>query len=207
MAEEKDFYGQIYIISNDVNEKLYIGQTTKKLEERFKQHFYADSAIGNAMRKYGIEHFEIWAIEKCCTKEQQNAFEVFWIRELGTLYPEGYNLTIGGEGIVNPSEEIRRQISATKTGRPGRPQTENEKLQRSETVKAYWASHPEELQDLTERMRGNTYGTRQKGSKRTPEQKARMSAAQKAYRMAHPEAGQQHSEKLKAYWAKKRAEK
>ncbi|MBO4401317.1 MAG: GIY-YIG nuclease family protein [Selenomonadaceae bacterium] len=182
--EKEGYYGEIYIISNDINKKLYIGQTTRDIKKRFKEHLYEDSAIGNAMRKYGIEHFRVESIEKCYTKEQQNAFEIFWIRELGTLYPEGYNLTIGGEGANDLSGDIRRQISLTKTGRPGRPQTEAEKAKRAATVKAYWESHPEELNALTERMRGNTYAAGHKnfaGHKHTDEAKAKMSAATKAY--------------------------
>ena len=64
-CEEKEVYGEIYVIENDVNDKLYIGQTTRALEKRFKEHFYEDSAIGSAMRKYGLEHFQIYSIEKC----------------------------------------------------------------------------------------------------------------------------------------------
>lgn len=31
-------YGYIYIIKNKINEKVYIGQTLRSVEERFKQH-------------------------------------------------------------------------------------------------------------------------------------------------------------------------
>ena len=30
--------GSIYMIYNDINDKKYIGQTTRNVEDRFKQH-------------------------------------------------------------------------------------------------------------------------------------------------------------------------
>lgn len=51
---------QIYIIKNDINDKVYIGQTTQPLPKRFNEHFgYHCSAIGEAMRTIGKEHFSI----------------------------------------------------------------------------------------------------------------------------------------------------
>ena len=50
----------IYLITNDVNNKVYVGQTTKSLEERIQGHRSAmvsgvDTHIYRAMRKYGWE--------------------------------------------------------------------------------------------------------------------------------------------------------
>lgn len=56
--------GFIYKIYNDVNNKVYVGQTNGTIEERFKQHLKKVNSVDrktyplyNAMRKYGIEHF------------------------------------------------------------------------------------------------------------------------------------------------------
>ena len=65
--------GFIYKITNDINNKIYIGKTLHTtIEERFKEHC-ADSTrrrieqrpLYAAMRKYGIEQFEISIIEEC----------------------------------------------------------------------------------------------------------------------------------------------
>lgn len=62
--------GYIYKIVNDINNKVYIGQTTLKIKERFYQHISSarNSKINThlyyAMRKYGIEHFQIQLIEE-----------------------------------------------------------------------------------------------------------------------------------------------
>ena len=97
--------GYIYKISNDINDKLYIGQTTKTIEERFAAHC-RDSQRENAgcynyhiyraMRKYGIEHFHIELIEECSEK-QLNRKEIYYIKKFNS-YHNGYNSTLGGGG-------------------------------------------------------------------------------------------------------------
>ncbi len=180
----KFMYGVIYKISNDINSKLYIGKTTKPVEVRFKQHKYSKSAIGNAIRKYGIEHFKVEVLEECDTLEQLNEREIFWIKELNTKYPNGYNLTDGGEGAVNPSQITRDKISQTKTGRPGHIQTAEEKAKRAASNKAYYQAHPELVEAFREKNKGNTHGSKNKGKPHsvghTEETKARIGLASKA---------------------------
>ena len=66
----------IYVITNDINGKQYVGQTSGSLEKRFKQHINdmnkrseEKRPLYNAMKKYGIEHFHIALIEECSYKE------------------------------------------------------------------------------------------------------------------------------------------
>lgn len=175
----------IYYIDNDINEKLYVGQTTRTLKERFQEHYRADSVIGKAMREYGLEHFHIHSIEKCYTKEQQDAFEIFWIAALNTKSPNGYNLTDGSDGTVNPSVETREKMSIAKKGRPGHPQTESAKI------------------DIAAAQIGNKNGVGNKsntGRKLPAEQCAKMSASRKAYYAEHPEAVEQMRARGKAYY-------
>lgn len=56
----------IYQIQNDVNGKLYVGKTEFSIEKRFKEHCkdaFKDRnekrPLYSAMRKYGIEHFQL----------------------------------------------------------------------------------------------------------------------------------------------------
>lgn len=61
--------GYIYKIVNDINDKIYIGQTIKSLARRFYQHCYMseykenpttyNTQLSQAIRKYGKEHFSI----------------------------------------------------------------------------------------------------------------------------------------------------
>ena len=91
----------IYIIKNDINDKVYIGKTLIEPQKRFIQHC-CDSKkrrcekrpLYNAMRKYGAEHFWVEIIEETEDPEQR---EIYWISHFNS-YKYGYNATIGGEG-------------------------------------------------------------------------------------------------------------
>ena len=93
----------IYKITNDINDKIYIGKTLNTIEKRFKEHC-EDSRRDKkekrplyfAMKKYGIEHFHAELIEEC----EENALsdrEVYWI-EFYNSFRDGYNATLGGDG-------------------------------------------------------------------------------------------------------------
>ena len=92
--------GLIYKISYN-NQPIYIGQTTKTLKERWREHKNTSKdkgfAIHAAMRKYGIENFQIETIEEV-DNSLLNEKEKFWIKKLHThISEQGYNLTYGGE--------------------------------------------------------------------------------------------------------------
>ena len=115
--------GYIYIIKNNFNDKVYIGQTTKTIKERYKQHTLSkdNSAIHKSMRKHGIENFYVLEIEEC-PNEKLNEREIYWIKYYNS-YNVGYNMTKGGqnEGLTeacrnywnnNPDKRHERAIKA-----------------------------------------------------------------------------------------------
>lgn len=103
---------EIYIIKNDINEKVYIGQTRQGIRERFKSHLKCKSscAIHNAIRKYGKEHFYVEKLCDCSSQEELNEMEKFYIKKFNSLSPNGYNLTTGGQQFEF-TEEIKLKIS------------------------------------------------------------------------------------------------
>lgn len=90
----------IYKISNDINNKLYIGYTRYTPEKRFEEHWrcrYGDnSLIHKAMIKYGKEHFWCEGIEEVSEEEGFDK-ETYYIDYYKSKVPNGYNLTEGGE--------------------------------------------------------------------------------------------------------------
>lgn len=96
--------GYIYLITNNVNGKMYVGQTSKTPLQRFKMHVQDsyrnneryNSALHRAIRKYGESNFKIETLEEC-EIESLNSKEIYWIDKLGT-FKNGYNMTLGGEG-------------------------------------------------------------------------------------------------------------
>ena len=109
--------GTIYLIINLINGKMYVGQTRRSLEERINEHRRCKNDIGVdlAIQKYGWENFKVEILE-VCPVDKLNEREIFWIAELNTKVPNGYNMTDGGDGGINPSPETRAKISATTKG-------------------------------------------------------------------------------------------
>jgi len=91
--------------------KSYIGQTTRNPTERYKDHFKASTnckLLKRAIDKYGEDmQFEI--IEEV-SNEILDEREIFWIGELNTLAPHGYNCTGGGNSKKQLSQTLKASI-------------------------------------------------------------------------------------------------
>ena len=90
----------VYLITNAINGKRYVGQTSKSRDVRWHQHQVTKScsALRNAVDKYGAQSFIRGILFSDLTKEQATEFEIEYIERHKTKSPNGYNLTSGGEG-------------------------------------------------------------------------------------------------------------
>lgn len=115
----------IYMVVNMINNKKYIGQS-KNIKKRFQSHHLVDYKNENncnyntkfyqAIRKYGIDNFEV-IILKLCKEEELDDLEIKFIKEFDT-FKNGYNSTEGGQ-FWNPSihskeTELKRQQTREK---------------------------------------------------------------------------------------------
>lgn len=104
--------GYIYKIINDINSKIYIGQTICTIQRRWQQHqlqaLAGTGKLQRAIRKHGIEHFQIEPVEECAN-ELLNERECYWIQHYDSLR-KGYNSTIGGAGST------KNQVAIVKNG-------------------------------------------------------------------------------------------
>ena len=119
--------GYIYKITNNVNDKVYIGQTSKTIEERFKKHLSlakrkVNRYLYDAMNYYGFENFSVELVEECeCSQLDQK--EKYWIAYYKSNDKKhGYNMTEGGGGgdtwANNPhKQETILKIKQTKIKR------------------------------------------------------------------------------------------
>lgn len=110
----------IYKITNTINNKIYIGQTTKTLEERKKSYHSTYKScrrpIESAMAKYGFENFTWEIIDYANTRKELDEKERYWISFYNSLTPNGYNVELGGNSIGKHSEETKRKISEAQKG-------------------------------------------------------------------------------------------
>ena len=136
---------KIYLITNLLNLKQYVGVTKFSLEERFLQHTKRGFFLTEAIQKYGEQKFSIELIEEVKTPEQSYELEIFYIKEYNTKAPNGYNLTDGGDGIFGwqPTDEYRQECSERtkqlhknkKIGMYGKNHTEKTKEKMSQSAK------------------------------------------------------------------------
>jgi group I intron endonuclease len=104
-------YGVIYLVTNLVNGKKYVGKTSESVEKRKRLHMISKYAIGNALRKYGPENFSWRVIDTALNLERLNALEIEWIARYDCRAPKGYNLVAGGVGGCDPSPRTLRKLS------------------------------------------------------------------------------------------------
>jgi group I intron endonuclease len=114
--------GIIYLITNKVDGKQYVGKSIETLVKRWYRHKSAAKNgkgfyLHRAMRNHGTENFTAEVIVEY-DPVWLNHFETWHINKLDTLAPSGYNLTTGGDGLQNPTDETRLKIRESKKGKP-----------------------------------------------------------------------------------------
>ena len=97
-------YCGIYRIHNKINDKNYIGQSVN-ITDRWRKHRSTVFATQNpgynypiyrAIRKYGLENFEL-LIEEECKPEELNEKEIYYINKYQSYcWQNGYNIAFGG---------------------------------------------------------------------------------------------------------------
>ena len=121
-------YCEIYKITNLSTGKIYVGQAVSHIlnhkkyrpyghEGRFRCHISEAFSskknqshfLNNAIRKYGINDFTVDLLE-CCEIDKSDEREIHYIKELNSLYPNGYNLKNGGN-VYTHSEESKKRVS------------------------------------------------------------------------------------------------
>lgn len=94
-------YGIIYKVTNTVNNKLYIGQTIKALNERKNGHHQTqdNTYFHRAIAKHGRDIFVWEVIDTSATDSKTlNELEIHYIKTLKTHSTQhGYNMTWGGD--------------------------------------------------------------------------------------------------------------
>lgn len=97
--------GYIYKIRNVLNNRIYIGQTTRQPQNRFEEHLATSRQKGkktplHRAMKRNPSMFQLEIIEEC-KNDDLDSREIYWIAKYDS-YNNGYNATIGGKGVNRP---------------------------------------------------------------------------------------------------------
>ena len=105
----------------------YVGQTedfrVRNNQWNSLTQRYANRYINDDRAKYGLESFTTQVLEEVETQEEAWELEEYYIKELNTLYPQGYNKSVGGKKNngapkgMKLSEEAKRKISEANKGK------------------------------------------------------------------------------------------
>lgn len=151
--------GYIYIVINDINHKVYIGQTSTSLKQRWYEHTHTDIKSGthfhNALLKYGIDKFHMYLLEECRI-DKLNEREMYYI-SIFNSYKDGYNMTPGGAGV------------------PGYKHTDEDKMKMAQASRQFWGS----LSDKDRQLFIQQRAAKLKGVAKSPEHKLALSEARK----------------------------
>jgi group I intron endonuclease len=159
-------FGFIYMIKNVINNKVYIGQTTRNLNKRiweyksaFNRNIFYNQYLLNSFNKYGWNNFEFSIIDTAGSIQELNAKEIQYILNYKSNDKEfGYNIESGGKnaipdmetldkmskshlGIVQSDEWVDRRIAkagSEDAKKYGKTKTEEEKLNLSIKSPKYW---------------------------------------------------------------------
>ena len=151
--------GYIYKITNKVNNKVYIGQTIRTIEERYQRHLSeakrrTNRPLYDSMNHHGIDNFIVEQVVEA-PDDKLNELEVFYIAKYKTTDPAfGYNLTTGGDSFKSCLSPEAKKRAAEKISKALKGKKQPKELVEKRTAKL-------------------------RGQKRTEEQRKRFSEGQK----------------------------
>jgi len=156
LNDKTSIIGHIYLITHTNNDKYYVGQTLSHrknkgkyrpfgYEGRFKDHISEAicntkkkqcTYLNNAIRKYGKEAFNVKLITTCPI-EELDTMEEKCIKEYNCLYPNGYNLTVGGKVFKNITTDIEPSNPINNPKKRGgcKERTSDTRVKMSESLK------------------------------------------------------------------------
>ena len=157
----KEEYWYIYKTTNKINGKAYVGMHKVNKQKLDEHYFGSGKYLNNAIKKYGLENFVCEIIEFNNSDLENREREKYWIKELGTLYPNGYNISPGGEGRDYWDKEACKFVSIntwksyTPEEKAERVKKMQEGIKKPETLKVISEKSKEWHKNMTDEERQN----------------------------------------------------
>lgn len=157
-------YGYIYLTTNLINNKKYIGQ--HRSEKFDLKYFGSGILLKEALSKYGKENFRIELLKECISEDDLNNSEIYYINLFDAVNSDNfYNIANGGDGhtcdpwnkgLKGCYKPTQKQLDALARGRT-LPSSEKHKKQLSDRRKGIKVSE-ETRSKLRENQLGRKYG-------------------------------------------------
>lgn len=128
-------YGCVYITTNHVNNKKYIGKCLYDRINNWENYLGSGKELKEDIKKYGKHNFSKQVIDEAGNKEDLERLEEYYISKYNAVVSdEYYNLkysAVGGDTFThNPNKENIRQIHSNNAKAENNPQYEQEKTDR-----------------------------------------------------------------------------
>ena len=108
--------GYIYLITDTTNGMKYTGKHHYHIEGQLDPNYHGSGVIIKNIYKKRPETLKEEYIKTCYSEEEMCSDEQYYIKVFKTLWPNGYNLTEGGDGGI-PSDETRKKMSKSQKGK------------------------------------------------------------------------------------------
>ena len=204
--------GFVYLTTNIVNGKIYVGQFTFKKDKRLNAIYLGSgTVIEQAIKKYGRKNFKRRILKLCYSINQLNGYETYYTLKYNPkLDPNiGYNQIIGPvrrSGNKNPASYPNIKNKMIEANRKTTSNPEYRKRQ-SEIMKEYYKTHEANFKGCKHSeksirlMKQKALGRKawNKGKHVSEEQKRKQSIAMKGKfsNGKHPNLGRKHSEETR----------
>lgn len=136
-------YFVVYVIWCQKTNKYYVGVTSQKpVYTRIRQHKKrGDQFIDREIQKIGWDgNFDYWIVEENIPSNQISEREQYWVAFFNSIYPNGYNQTIGGIKHFKHSKATCKKISKSLTGKKRAPFTAEHRANLSKSLRG--EKHP-----------------------------------------------------------------
>ena len=135
-------YGHIYKITNLLNHKVYIGQTKRDPDLRWKEYLRGGHvvALKEDFIKFGKQNFTFDVIDSATTYQELSEKEKAWVTKLESNNPKkGYNRYLGGYGVSDYKwdEVSRKSASEDRKGSAWMHKEDQQSLVRKENINNY----------------------------------------------------------------------
>ena len=175
--------GIIYLWTNSITNKHYIGQTIHP-DQRKRNHIHealvrgSDYYFHRSLRKHGLDAFTYTVLEDNVERDKLNERENFYINKYNSIWPNGYN-----QCEANSLDEIAIQKMSDTKRKQWQMMSEDDRIK--------WK---QERESFT-----------MKGKKQTPKQKQRAAEAnQKEWLITYPDGKQETIVNLKKFCEEKK---